>query len=134
MADNKESGSSVDAGELGFLVVDDSSTMRRIVSRCLKDIGAGRIVEACDGMEALGKLRAEGPFDVILTDWNMPVMNGMEFLKQVKADESLKDIPVVMVRLPETGIGKEAPTCEGQLVRFLVDDHCLAVAAEVTEL
>ncbi len=90
-------GSVLEQRELRFLVVDDSSTMRRIVTKCLKEIGADAVVDASDGIEALGKLRQEGPFDVILTDWNMPVMNGMEFLKQVKADPEFADIPVMMV-------------------------------------
>jgi two-component system, chemotaxis family, chemotaxis protein CheY len=89
--------STLGAKELRFLVVDDSVTMRRIVSKCLRDIGADDVVEAADGMEALGKLHSAGPFDVILTDWNMPVMNGLNFLKQVQAKEEYKDIPVIMV-------------------------------------
>jgi two-component system chemotaxis response regulator CheY len=82
---------------LRVLVVDDSGTMRRIVAKCLNQMGAAKIAEAADGIEALGRMRGEGPFDLVLTDWNMPVMNGMEFLKQVKADTALKDVPVVMV-------------------------------------
>ncbi len=89
--------STLGAKELRFLVVDDSVTMRRIVSKCLMDIGADEVVEAADGMDALGKLASAGPFDVILTDWNMPVMNGLSFLKQVQAKPEYKNIPVMMV-------------------------------------
>ncbi|HOX06982.1 MAG TPA: response regulator [Planctomycetota bacterium] len=80
-----------------FLVVDDSGTMRRIIAKALKDIGADTVVEAGDGMEALLKLQSAGKIDVILTDWNMPKMNGLEFLKSVKGNAAFKDIPVIMV-------------------------------------
>ncbi len=79
-----------------ILVVDDFSTMRRIVKNLLKDLGLGNTDEAEDGSSALGKLKA-GDFDFLVTDWNMPGMNGMELLKAVRADAELSHLPVLMV-------------------------------------
>jgi two-component system, chemotaxis family, chemotaxis protein CheY len=79
-----------------FLVVDDSPTMRRIVNNTLKGLGYSDIVEAEDGKEALAKLFA-GPVDFIITDWNMPNMNGLEFVQAVREDDKLSSIPILMV-------------------------------------
>ncbi|HHL73280.1 MAG TPA: response regulator [Bacteroidetes bacterium] len=79
-----------------FLAVDDSPTMRRIVANTLKRIGYDDVVEATNGKEALERLN-EAPVDFIITDWNMPEMNGLEFVKSVKADENLKDTPILMI-------------------------------------
>ncbi|WP_274644964.1 chemotaxis response regulator CheY [Pseudomonas serbica] len=79
-----------------FLVVDDFSTMRRIVRSLLRDIGFNNIEEAEDGSEALAKLKA-GKFDFLVTDWNMPVMTGLELLKAVRATDGLKELPVLLV-------------------------------------
>lgn len=79
-----------------FLVVDDSPTMRRIVKNTLKGLGYEEVVEAEDGKDALTKLYAE-PVDFIITDWNMPNMNGLEFVKSVKEDDSLANLPILMV-------------------------------------
>jgi len=79
-----------------FLVVDDSPTMRRIVKNTLKGLGYEEVVEAEDGKDALTKLYAE-PVDFIITDWNMPNMNGLEFVKAVKDDDSLATLPILMV-------------------------------------
>lgn len=79
-----------------FLVVDDSPTMRRIVKNTLKGLGYDEVVEAEDGKDALTKLYAE-PVDFIITDWNMPNMNGLEFVKAVKEDDSLAALPILMV-------------------------------------
>jgi len=78
------------------LVVDDFATMRRIVKNVLKQIGFTHIVEADDGTTALGVLK-ENRVDLIISDWNMPKMTGLDFLKTVRGDESTKDIPFVMV-------------------------------------
>lgn len=78
------------------LVVDDFATMRRIVKNVLKQIGFTNISEADDGKTALKALKGE-KFDLILCDWNMPEMSGLEVLKQMKSDDALKDIPFVMV-------------------------------------
>ena len=78
------------------LVVDDFATMRRIVRNILKQIGFTNIIEADDGKSALKELKKE-KFDLILCDWNMPEMPGIDLLNNVKSDEALKDIPFVMV-------------------------------------
>lgn len=78
------------------LVVDDFATMRRIIKGVLKQLGFSKIVEAQDGSDALGMLKKE-PVGLIVSDWNMPKMTGLELLKAVKGDDSLKDIPFVMV-------------------------------------
>ena len=84
------------AKELRFLVVDDFSTMRRIVRNLLKESGFSEADEAEDGVVALQKLRASS-FDFVVSDINMPNMNGFQLLAEVKKDEKLKHIPVLMV-------------------------------------
>ena len=84
------------ATALRFLIVDDFSTMRRIVRNLLKESGFADADEAEDGVAALNKLR-NGRFDFVVTDINMPNMNGFELLKQIKADDKLKHLPVLMV-------------------------------------
>jgi two-component system, chemotaxis family, chemotaxis protein CheY len=79
-----------------FLIVDDFSTMRRIVRNLLKEIGFGNAEEAEDGVVALNMLKA-GKYDFVVSDINMPNMNGFELLKNMRADDSLKTIPVLMV-------------------------------------
>ena len=82
--------------DLKFLIVDDFSTMRRIVRGLLKEMGCNNADEAEDGAVALGMLKAQ-KYDFVVSDINMPNMNGFELLKAVKAEESLKHIPVLMV-------------------------------------
>jgi len=82
--------------EMKFLIVDDFSTMRRIVRNLLKEIGYTNADEAEDGAAALIKLRG-GAFDFVVSDINMPNMNGFELLTQIKADASIKHLPVLMV-------------------------------------
>ena len=79
-----------------FLIVDDFSTMRRIVRNLLKEIGHADADEAEDGVIALNKLR-NGSFNFVVSDINMPNMNGFELLKAIKEDASLKHLPVLMV-------------------------------------
>src|SRR5512135_1541256 len=79
-----------------FLVVDDFSTMRRIVRNLLKELGFVNVQEAEDGVDALNKLRSE-PFDFVVSDWNMPNMTGIELLRAIRADAALKHLPVLMV-------------------------------------
>ncbi|MFI3223106.1 MAG: chemotaxis response regulator CheY [Methylococcaceae bacterium] len=79
-----------------FLVVDDFSTMRRIIRNLLKELGCNNVDEAEDGSMALAKLKRE-TFDFIVSDWNMPVMDGLELLKAVRADPKLSHIPMLMV-------------------------------------
>jgi two-component system chemotaxis response regulator CheY len=84
------------AAELKFLIVDDFSTMRRIVRNLLKEIGYQNADEAEDGQIALNKLR-EGGFNFVVSDVNMPNMNGFELLRQIRADGALKALPVLLV-------------------------------------
>ncbi|MDR0217445.1 MAG: chemotaxis response regulator CheY [Enterobacteriaceae bacterium] len=82
--------------DLKFLVVDDFSTMRRIVRNLLKELGFNNVDEAQDGAEALTKLRAT-EFDFVISDWNMPNIDGLELLKTIRSDEKLAALPVLMV-------------------------------------
>lgn len=79
-----------------FLVVDDFSTMRRIVRNLLKELGFTNIHEAEDGVEALSKL-GTGGFEFVVSDWNMPNMTGIELLRKIRAEPTLKHLPVLMV-------------------------------------
>ncbi|MCE9663981.1 chemotaxis response regulator CheY [Halomonas sp. M5N1S17] len=81
---------------MSFLVVDDFPTMRRIVRSLLKELGYTNVEEAEDGQEALSKLRGGG-FEFVVSDWNMPNLDGLEMLKQIRADDGLKTLPVLMV-------------------------------------
>ena len=81
---------------LRFLVVDDFSTMRRIVKNLLNDLGYANVAEADDGQSALPMLKAGG-FDFLVTDWNMPGMPGLDLLKAVRADPALAKMPVLML-------------------------------------
>jgi two-component system chemotaxis response regulator CheY len=79
-----------------ILVVDDFSTMRRIIKNLLRDLGFNNTQEADDGSTALPMLQ-KGDFDFVVTDWNMPGMQGIDLLKAIRADDDLKHIPVLMV-------------------------------------
>lgn len=82
--------------EMKVLVVDDFSTMRKIIKNNLKGMGFNNIVEAENGQKALEELKKES-VGLIISDWNMPVMTGIELLKAVRGDAGLKSIPFVMV-------------------------------------
>ena len=84
------------ATDLKFLIVDDFSTMRRIVRGLLKEMGCNNVEEAEDGAIALQMLKSS-KFDFVVSDINMPNMNGFDLLKAIKAEDSLKHIPVLMV-------------------------------------
>jgi two-component system chemotaxis response regulator CheY len=81
---------------LRFLVVDDFSTMRRIVKNLLNELGYPNVQEADDGQSALPMLKSGG-FDFLVTDWNMPGMPGLDLLKAVRADPALAKMPVLML-------------------------------------
>ena len=85
----------VDAN-MKFLVVDDFSTMRRIVRNLLKELGFTNVQEAEDGVDGLNKLRSE-KFDFVVSDWNMPNMTGIDMLRAIRSDPELKHLPVLMV-------------------------------------
>lgn len=81
---------------MSILVVDDFPTMRRIVRSLLKELGFTNVDEAEDGQDALAKLRG-GKFEFVVSDWNMPNLDGLEMLKQIRQDGALKQLPVLMV-------------------------------------
>lgn len=81
---------------LKFLVVDDFSTMRRIVRNLLKELGYVNVDEAEDGVIALKMLKSQN-FEFVISDWNMPNMDGLMLLQAIRADDALKKIPVLMV-------------------------------------
>lgn len=78
------------------LVVDDFSTMRRIVGNLLKELGCQKITEAEDGVDALRKLEG-GTINFVISDWNMPNMTGLELLQQVRATEPIKHLPFLLI-------------------------------------
>jgi len=79
-----------------ILVVEDSPTMRRIIKNTLKRIGYDEVEEAEDGVQALATL-GNTPIDFIVTDWNMPKMSGLDFIKRVKSNQEYKHVPILMV-------------------------------------
>jgi two-component system chemotaxis response regulator CheY len=79
-----------------FLIVDDSSTMRRIIINTLTKLGYESFLEAGNGREGLDRLAA-GPVDLVITDWNMPEMNGIDFVRNLRATEQGKSVPILMV-------------------------------------
>lgn len=79
-----------------FLVVDDSSTMRRIIINTLHKLGYEDIVEAGNGREGMDRV-ADGQVDLVITDWNMPEMNGIEFVRSLRAADGTQHLPVLMV-------------------------------------
>ena len=86
----------IDPAKLKILVVDDFSTMRRIVRNLLKELGFTNVEEAEDGAVALGKLQ-EGNFEFVVSDWNMPNMDGLTLLQNVRGDARLKTLPFLMI-------------------------------------
>jgi two-component system chemotaxis response regulator CheY len=82
--------------DMKILIVDDFSTMRRIIKNLLRDLGFTNTQEADDGNTALPMLES-GHFDFLVTDWNMPGMSGIDLLRKVRLDERLKHLPVLMV-------------------------------------
>lgn len=86
----------IDPTKLKYLVVDDFSTMRRIVRNLMKELGYVNVDEAEDGAVALQKLKA-GSFDFVVTDWNMPNMDGLTLLQTIRSDPTLKHLPVLMI-------------------------------------
>jgi len=82
---------------LKILVVDDSSTMRRIIKNTLARLGYKDILEGADGIEGWTELDANPDIEMLITDWNMPEMNGLELVKKTRADERFSDLPIIMV-------------------------------------
>lgn len=84
------------AKNLKILIVDDCQSMRSTVRAILKDIGYQYISESADGVQALAKLKQE-KFDLLITDWNMPNLDGLSLIRLIKSDEALKDVMILMV-------------------------------------
>jgi len=82
---------------LKLLVVDDSSTMRRIIKNTLARLGYKDVLEGADGVEGWNALDSNPDVEMLITDWNMPEMNGLELVKKVRADERFADLPIIMV-------------------------------------
>ncbi|HLB24691.1 MAG TPA: response regulator [Nitrospirota bacterium] len=82
--------------EVNFLVVEDSPTMRQLISFALKRVHGSKIVEASDGIDALKKLAGQ-KFDLILTDINMPIMDGLKLVSLIRGDEQHRDIPIIII-------------------------------------
>jgi len=82
---------------LKLLVVDDSSTMRRIIKNTLARLGHKDVLEGADGVEGWDALDANPDVEMLITDWNMPEMNGLELVKKVRADDRFLDLPIIMV-------------------------------------
>jgi two-component system chemotaxis response regulator CheY len=82
---------------LKLLVVDDSSTMRRIIKNTLARLGYKDVLEGADGVEGWTQMDTNPDIDMLITDWNMPEMNGLELVKKVRADDRFKDLPIIMV-------------------------------------
>ena len=80
-----------------LLVVDDSSTMRRIIKNTLEKLGHPDVIEAEHGVEAWDKLSADDTIKVVITDWNMPEMNGLDLVKKIRAEQKYVDMPIIMV-------------------------------------
>ncbi|CAE09750.1 chemotaxis response regulator CheY [Wolinella succinogenes] len=80
-----------------LLVVDDSSTMRRIIKNTLSRLGYNDVLEGENGVEGWDQMDANADIKVLITDWNMPEMNGLELVKKVRADKRFVDIPIIMV-------------------------------------
>lgn len=80
-----------------LLVVDDSSTMRRIIKNTLARLGYKDILEGADGVEGWEALNSNPDIEMLITDWNMPEMNGLELVKKVRADQRFIDMPIIMV-------------------------------------
>lgn len=81
---------------LRFLVVDDSAAMRQLITFALRRMGNVEIIEAADGVDALKKLPT-GRFDLVITDVNMPVMDGLKLVKLIKTNPTYKDVPVIII-------------------------------------
>jgi two-component system chemotaxis response regulator CheY len=79
------------------LVVDDSSTMRRIIVNTLARLGYKDIAQGADGIEAWDAMQANPDVGIVITDWNMPNMNGLELVKKIRAEDKYTDIPIIMV-------------------------------------
>lgn len=100
------------------LVVDDSRAARSLIGRMLREIGYD-VTDAAQGQEALEHLRSDKPYDVALVDWNMPTMNGLEFLQAARADERFQQVPIVMCT-SETEINQVVRALEAGATEYVM--------------
>ena len=114
------------------LIVDDSRTLRRILGNYLKELGF-EVVEAGNGREALGQLRDGNQPDVVLVDWNMPEMNGLEFVKSVRAQPTFRDLPLMMVTT-ETDVVHIAAALSAGANEYVMKPFTKEVIAEKLQL
>lgn len=114
--------------KMKILVVDDFSTMRRIVKNVLKQLGYENIEEAEDGVQAYSKLKGGG-FGFMVSDWNMPNMEGIDLLKKVRSDPELKDLPVLMVTA-EAGKEKVVEAIKAGVNNYVVKPFTAEVLKE----
>jgi len=114
------------------LVADDSATMRRIIKNTLLDIGADEVIEAEDGLDAWNKLNESEGITTILTDWNMPKMNGLEFVIKVRADDRFKDRPIIMITT-EGGKGEVVKAIKAGVNNYIVKPFTPQVLKEKLE-
>jgi two-component system chemotaxis response regulator CheY len=117
--------------DLNVLVVDDYRTMRKIMRSLLQQIGFSRIGEAADGCSALSKLR-EAQFDLVISDWNMDPMTGLELLKEVRSDIKLSKLPFIMVTA-ETKIDNVAAAKAAGVSNYIVKPFTAAVLKQKIE-
>jgi two-component system chemotaxis response regulator CheY len=104
---------------LKLLVVDDSSTMRRIIKNTLARLGYKDILEGADGVEGWNQMDSNPDIEMLITDWNMPEMNGLELVKKVRADARFKDVPIIMVTT-EGGKGEVITALKAGVNNYIV--------------
>lgn len=112
--------------ETKVLVVDDMSTMRKLVKRGLSELGIKTVEEAADGVQAWAKLNDPGGFQLVVSDWNMPNCTGLELLKKVRADSGLKTLPFLLLTAEgEAGQVKEAIVAgvDGYIIKPFTQEH-----------
>jgi two-component system chemotaxis response regulator CheY len=102
-----------------ILVVDDSSTMRRIIKNTLQRLGFKDIVEGENGVEGWTMLEQNPDISILITDWNMPEMNGLELVKKVRAEEKYTDMPIIMVTT-EGGKGEVIAALKAGVNNYIV--------------
>jgi two-component system chemotaxis response regulator CheY len=119
--------------ELRAMVVDDSKAMRAVLVRMLKSCGYDDIVEATNGVDAFRAIRDHGSPDVVLVDWNMPEMTGIDFIRRVRSSGMLDEASVVMVT-SETAIEKIAEALESGADEYLMKPFTIEALLEKLEL
>ena len=115
-----------------ILVVDDSSTMRRIIKNTLNHLGYKDLLEAEDGVQAWEALSSNDDIGVLVTDWNMPNMNGLELVKKVRAETKYTDMPIIMVTT-EGGKGEVITALKAGVNNYIVKPFTPQVLKEKLE-